>query len=377
MWFKSYLLQFAVLLLMVTLISAASANFPTKVRQKRTIQYFFDGLLSILTKQNPFSSNSKTAAKYQTNARATSEQSFSPILTLAKLSSFSTQPRVFDLDDDDEDKSDDDVKKPTFLIQFPIPTLGPSTASSMKTQTQLTKPSMTKRMENEDENKNSTRMKSDSEHISDNSNQVIKNSTFGKIDMEILTTTADAITSNITNSMESIESVNTTKLTESTEVTEMTTIEPEMSTEATELTTLDPDLDDVTNSSSSPNSMERRIDLGKVPTKASDLHTTQFFGGPLVIERHRDADHIPIYTDNCIDVKCRENESNEILPYLKPESRGIPLISMTVALPISNRDQRSKDGQYYNVFTIHSIPIFHSFDSRPLSNKIRDIPNTQ
>lgn len=400
---KTCFLQIAVILFMVTLLSAASTtNPPDKSRHKRTIQYFFNGLLGVLTNGNSLLNLIGGPARNPNNGRlAAYERQTSPLATLAKLSSFSTQARMVDLtdDDDEHDKSDNEVvTKPPFLIQFPLPALKP-------TRTQTTKSPMTKRMQvetpNNQVNKNETRelqMKTGFVQRNNDSMQMIDSSTMGKIDLQTFTMAPSPMTPNATESRESIQSTDltdSTKLTETTESfesinptesIESTTNEPEMNTEETELTTLDPIMSDTTNISASTqinatemqDDMERRIDLGKIPDKLSKLHTTQFFGGPMVVERHHDDQHIPIYTDNCIDENCKENDSNEILPYIRPAAgaRGIPIISMSIALPTSNGGERSKNGQHYNIFTLHSVPIFHSFLSRPLTDKIRDVPAT-
>lgn len=383
MCFKTCFLRIAVILFMVTLLSAASTNPPAKIRHKRTLNYFFNGLLGVLTNGNSILNLIGGTGKSPNNGRlAAYERQTSPLATLAKLSSFSTQARMVDLtldDDDEHDKSDNEVvTKPPFLIQFPLPAIGPSMANGMKPlRTQTTKPPMTKRMQVDTSNnqmkKNVTR---DSQ---------VDSSKMGKIDLQTFTMAPSPMTLNATESKELTESTDTTELIESTKPTESnesTTIEPEMNTEESEMTTLDPVMADTTNISATtqinateiPDKMERRIDLGKIPDKLSNLHTTQFFGGPMVVERHHDDQHVPIYNENCIDENCKENDSNEILPYIRPGSRGIPIISMAIALPTPNGEQRSKDGQYYNIFTLHSVPIFHSFLSRSLNDKIRDVP---
>lgn len=330
-----HLLRLILFFFIVTLLSAATVKSPEKRRPKRTIQYFFDGLLSILKDRSSYFPLA-SAPKERTNSRATNDR-LSALVALAKLSSTSTQPRVFNLDDDDD-------QKPATLFQFPIPAFASTTLNSVNTR--APRLPMTKRIQD-----------------SEQSAQVNKSSSGEETSLPTSTMAPNRTVAKV------IEPV------------EPTTIEPELSTISAEITTtLDPILAENINVSSSSQinatsmvGMERKIDVPKIPVKASDRHTTQSFGGPLVVERHRGDQHTPIYMDNCVEVNCIGNDSKEILPYLQPGSGVVPIISMTIALPLPKLDQRSKDGNaksHYNVFTLHSIPIFHS---HLLSNKIQDI----
>lgn len=372
MWLKMYLFQIFVLSFIVTFLSAATIKTPEKSRSKRTIQYFFDGLLGVLLdNKNSFlpaaSSFLPGAAKDRKSARLTNDRT-SAISTLAKLSSVSTPQKTLNLDyDDTSDDYEKDlmaiVKKPPTLNQLPIPTsVSPTTMTSLKTQVKISAPTST---------------------ISPN----IMSNDSNQVKISLPTITPNLTITNVTESIDSIElqesneSKESKESEESVESIESTTIEPEMKTDLLDIsTTLETIIAETMNvsSSSSANTtsnktMERKMDIPKTPVKASDRHTTQFYDGPLVVEPHRNDQHTPLYMDNCVDIHCNEPDSKEVLPYLQPGKQAIPIITMTIALPVSKVDQRTKRGQpkpHYDLFTLHSIPIFHL---NPLNNLINDI----
>lgn len=75
---------------------AFAAFMPTeKIRSKRTLQYFFEGLLSVFNNRP----STKALSRVSSNQRMSSVL---PVATLSRLSSISTPPKVFDAFDDEE-----------------------------------------------------------------------------------------------------------------------------------------------------------------------------------------------------------------------------------------------------------------------------------
>lgn len=169
---------------------------------------------------------------------------------------------------------------------------------------------------------------------------------------------------------------------------ESTTIKPDNDTDSLDLTTFDPlesaMIDTKNLSSSNGDDTQTKMEKRNAPMKASDLHTTQFFDGPLLVENDPSA-YKPIYLDNCIEINCNKDINVIQSRNNLPSSRAAPIISMTIALPASSAaiDQRRQSNgqspiQNYNVFTLHThIPIYTEVSPKRLSNEIIDPPSAR
>lgn len=105
--------------LLISVAQAASLSI-AKVRQKRTLQYFFDGLFSVVNNRN-------------STTRASNDHKLSPLVTFSKLSSFSTQARDTQTleDDNDNETSAENFKRPK-KEQLTIPTTTKATIQNEK-----------------------------------------------------------------------------------------------------------------------------------------------------------------------------------------------------------------------------------------------------
>lgn len=220
---------------------------------------------------------------YKSNSRASNDHRLSAIATLAKLSSVSTQPKKFNALDENENSSE--VKQSSTVFQLPIP----------------------KKSQNEHRISNLKRMQSQDEvKITTEANKRVSSSSEQTEDQTIIPTT---IVSIITTQ----DQLNDSNVDTSTLLGNFREDELENTTEYITF-------------------------KSKMTLKKSDRHTTQFFNGPLIVERHHDDhQHNPKY---CKGVKCQGNGSKEeIHPYLSPNFRDF-LASLTSDESIS-KSQKS------------------------------------
>lgn len=305
MWFKFHLQQIFVFWCLITLIFAAIiVKFPEKTRHKRTIQYFFDGLLNTFKEKRSFTNGLPISNDHRT----------STLLSLAKLSSISTPSKKFESEEEDQDRnssgnsSTDNLDKPSTFIQLPIPTID---SLSLKTaENEVSQPMMTKRIEMDVKTILSTK----------NSSQ---EGTISQITTQAPNQTASKQT--------------TTELNVTTESPGFTI--------AAEAANTENNLLDLKGNITLKNYIPTKLDNMNFSMRA-DRHTTQFFDGPLVVERHIDNQHIPIYEENCSENVCRHGV--------------FPVISMTIALPrLTSNPRKTNDHppSKYNIFTLHSFPI--------------------
>lgn len=386
------------------LVSAATIKTPSEInRQKRTIQYFWDGLFSVLKDRLPMLPMLPLTARTTVN-----DHRASTLVSIAKLSSTSTPNRNVQYFDDDDDIIENTLnlnneKPPINIFQMPIPSIASTLLTS--TENRILQPMMTKRVELD---VNQTKQSS-----TNSTSQVEK--TVSKISTTVvpkqvpMTTVApiNVVTLNQTQTVTIPPNDTQTTTTTTTATTTTTTLEPIQSVsiepdtatikpnnssdnstdESLDLTTLDPlELAMITIknlSSSDGDGAQTKMEKRNAPMKLSNLHTTQFFDGPLLVESDQNAQHKPIYLDdNCIETNCN---NGVIQPRNLPNSRIAPVISMQIALPVSASDidqRRRQNGQSsfqnYNIFTLHThIPIYTDVSSKRLSNEIIDPPTVR
>lgn len=377
-----------VLSCLVILTNAATINSPPELnRQKRTIQYFLDGLFSGLTDRRPMI------------ARNVNDHRTSTLISLAKLSSGSTPSKnVQTFDDDDHDESiientlNLSHEKSPLIIQLPIPSIASAFLKSTENRVPQTTMSM--------------RVEMDVQPIKQSIKNVTKTPTVAPNQMPTTTAAPDqsqipTITLNTTvapNQTQTNTSTTTTTTTTTTEepnqtesiVSEATTIQPDTSTDSLEITTEPIESNMIHSKSLSSNTDEvpTKMEKRNAPMKASDLHTARIFDGPLAAENDRNALQKPIYSDDCVEIHCNKDigqlvkDISVLQSRILPSSRIAPIISMTIALPISTSgiEQSRLNGQApirnYNVFTLHTIPIYSDVNSKRLSNEIADPPTS-
>lgn len=381
--------QVFVLFCLVISMSASTIKPASELnRQKRTIQYFLDGLFSAFNERRPM------------NARTISDHRTSTLTSLAKLSSLSTPPKNDDVDDDDESNNGNLLnlshEKPALFIPLPIPSIA-STLLKSTTENRVPQSTTSKRVEFDVQMFNHS-----SNNISQVEKTVTKTTTIAPakiptmkiVSNQTITLNRTQTTTMIPNQTQATTTTTSTTTTTTTTteeprqtvsvVFEPTTIKPDSSTDLPELTTLyplDSEMIEPKNPSPSDNEIQTKMEKRNAPMKASNLHTTQFFDGPLVVENDRK--HKPIYLDDCIEVNCN-NDINVIQSRILPNFRNAPIISMTIALPVSTSNidlnRQNKNNrlpiQNYNVLTLHTIPIYN-VDAKRLSNEIIDPPTTR
>lgn len=405
-----YLNQVYILSCFVIFLSAATIKAPNELnRPKRTIQYFWDGLFSVLKDRLPM------AARTEFTAQPVNDHRASTILSLAKLSSTSTPSKNVEYFDDDDFLQNTLNLNPVKLplpIQMPIPSIASTFLASAENR--VLQPAMTKRVEL-DVKMPKQSSKNTTNQVEQTVSKAISTSTTTAPKQILVTTVApsqtqpiDLITLNQTQSttmapnhtqtttITSTTATTTTKMTTTTEEprrnipveSESTTIKADNETEILDLTTFDPlelaMIDTKNLSSSNGDDTQTKMEKRNAPMKASDLHTTQFFDGPLLVENDPSA-YKPIYLDNCIEINCNKDINVIQSRNSLPSSRAAPIVSMTIALPASTSaiDQRRQSNgqspiQNYNVFTLHThIPIYTEVNPKRLSNEIIDPPSAR
>lgn len=362
----------------VILLSAATLNTASDlIRPKRTIQFFLDGLLRGITEQRPIA------------ARTINDHRTSALISLAKLSSTSTPSKNVQLFDGNDDESaignslNFGHEKPSSFLQMAIPSI--ASASMKIPDNRVLQTNMVKSVETDDQsiqaNKNASREEKTPTHTTTMTPNRMPTSTIAPTLIQ-----PTAVTLNQTTTMAPNKTLTTTTMEPIQTVSdhdpftveiETTTMEADNSTaDSIELTTMDPlasVMIDPKNLLSNVDEVQTKMEKRNAPMKASNLHTTQFFGGPLMVENHQ---HKPIYLDDCVEINCRK-DMNVIQSRI---SRLAPIISMTLALPavptgnIDQHRQNSQPLQNYNVFTLHTAIPIYGFDSKRLSNDIIDPP---
>lgn len=289
-----YLQQIFVFSFLLVFIASSPLKPTEQTRSKRTINYFFEGLFNVLSDKR----------NYSPNSRASNDHKLSPLATLAKLSSISTQPKKFNALDDDEISSEvENYKNPVrkHALQLPIPKI----SSAVPFANEMT-----------------------NIHISP----------FLK------------------------KSHNKTMNTGTSSPVELTTELPDVKTVTTFVTTtFDPIITTYVNTISSnftEDTTENDIFKSKKAFKKSDRHT--FFNDLLIVERHPDdQQHSPVYSKNCKGAKCQDEE---IHPYESPNFRDFfaSLISDESIAKMKNvkRSQMSATDQAYSV---HRTPIIYLY----------------
>lgn len=319
-------LQTILFLMVLVSIGDAANILKENVRQKRTLHYFLDGLFSVLTDKH---------REHNQNARSKSFQqsASSPIATLGKLSSYSAQ---FNLNKPTNDL-EDSLSQESAQIPLPTPdgptkfTLYPSTTA----KNLVKKPSVSSLF--------------DDLAISDNSDSTT-----------ISSESSEATTES------SNESSNTVAPSEEDKNTEKN------GSKAQEKSDESDSGEDLTEKP-----MMMIIASPLPPARMSELHTTQFFGGPILVERHQDQQHMPSYYG------CNQNHGHAVTvnngdknapSYSVPQQLAphgfmiIPLpvdIRTNVVVPFPKIGERSKskvkvqpNNENYGLSNLH-VPVVH------------------
>lgn len=238
-----------VTLLFVALSLAEEINSDSEmkeqsVRTKRTLQYFLEGVLT---------------------AFAEKRQSLSPLTTILNLSKFSQASRTKNKKQPSlsfSSEEDDDISSP---IQFPIPQRPSTTMAPSTTSAQPTKPSLP---------------------------LLIPTTASSTTTATMTTTTASSI--EISSAESSSEEQSTTEdMSSSTEnIVDSTTV---LSTDSGENTT-----PSILSNEIPRNEEARAAPLYNDPAKLKSPtgRHTQFFGNPMILERHQGVNHIPLYSDD-------------------------------------------------------------------------------
>lgn len=192
-------------------------------------------------------------------------------------------------------------------------------------------------------------------------------------------TTSDDMTTESSTTIETDASVDTT-ITPSTITTTETAITTDLieeisfNTESSEMTstTMNPDTESRNKKKSNEiddDSDENLPDENPQPNNSvsvpvSNRHTTQFFDGPLIIERNQNEVHIPSYYKGCNDFSCLDKAFKDIRPYLTPNDFSTSsLLVVPIAVAIPNIDARSHvklPEMNYDIYTWHrNQPVLH------------------
>lgn len=350
-----------VVLMLVSIVRGAVIQ-NERNRTKRTLHYFLDGIYSALNYEK------RLAA-----ARVSNEQKSSAISILSKLSSFSTRPKSFNaLEDDAEEDNNNsllfgDTNQKTFAqMQLPIPMMRPTKGMEMDTSS----------------NQGATRL------------SLLTTTTTRTTSTSTTTTTpkSNKIESSNSISQESDETSNETDSSDETtpNSNELTTIESnEFETTIEDSSTMEPTLEtssDETETTTVTNlevveAKTNNIDVTQAkrplyseihPFSMSNRHTTQSFGSPLIVERHRNEEHSPMYMDNCAEINCLDDAENskEVRPYIMPanfhQQKALLIIPIAYAVqPTQMRRVRTRSNQNrlhddpYYVWSQNGQPIMH------------------
>lgn len=346
-----------VLLMLVSIVRGAVIQ-NERNRTKRTLHYFLDGIYSVLNHEK------RLAA-----ARVSNEQkSSSAISFLSKLSSFSTRPKNFNaLEDDTEEDNNNlllgNTNQKTFSqMQLPIPTIRPMKVMEMDTSstqgatrlslltttTRTTSTSTTTPKSNKIESLNSISQESDEKsNGADSSDETTPNP----------------------NELSTIESNEY-----ETTIEDTSTMEPSLETASNEAeTTTVTDLEVTAKTNNIDDIQAKRPLYSEIhPFSMSNRHTTQSFGSPLIVERHRNEEYSPMYMDNCAEINCLDDAENskEIRPYIMPtnfhQHKALLIIPIAYAVqPTQMRRIRTRSNQKrlhddpYYVWSQNGQPIMH------------------
>lgn len=374
--------SFFVPLFLLSLAAAASIQNENNQRSKRTLHYFLDGLFSMLNQERKQSAKMVATTKPSARSRVSIDQNISsPFSMITKLSAISTQPRKSNAVDDDDD---DDVEesKPTYTnynsysrIQIPIPTTSTTSAPAKVPNFQTDGPTKVSLLTTVG---TSTTEKSDSFEVSSEKTEEYQEDdrvpieTTSKIDeeetYETSTMEPDGNETSFDGSLDGTSTVEPCLNTDSPEMESTTHSDVKIDEKHNNVDTDDDDSDEKVT--------ERPLTLGRNPARTSGRHTTQFFGSPLIVERHPDEQHSPMYYENCGEVNCMDDAENskEVRPYIVPQNfqQGTLLvIPIGFAVPhqirkIAARSSRMLQNSNYGYYTLHQNPqpIWHLHQPR-------------
>lgn len=350
--------QMLVFLMLVSIVRGAVIQ-NERNRTKRTLHYFLDGIYGALNQEK------RLAA-----ARVSNEQrSSSPIISIiSKLSSFSTRPKNFNaLEDDTEENTNSlllgNTNQKTFAqMQLPIPTMRPvkemerDTSSNQGTTRLSLLTSTTRITSTSTTTPKSSEMES-SQSISQES-----------AEKEIASSDETTSNPNELNTIESNEYETT--------IEDSSTMEPTLGTsfDYTETTTVR-ELEVIEKKSNIDDAQPKRTLYSDMhPFSMSNRHTTQSFGSPLIVERHRNEEYSPMYLDNCTEINCLDDAENskEIRPYIVPtnfhQHKALLILPIAYAFqptPIrriharSNQERLHNNDDPYYVWSQSGQPIMH------------------
>lgn len=300
--------QIQIILIFVCVVEASVIHTEQNNRSKRTLHYFLDGLFSVLNHEK-HKTQTTAASRVSNNQKG----SISPLVTISRLSSISQPKKINDFNDSDADDDQENQilntnRKPFAQVQVPIPNpvtsqVTSSTSDGPTKISLLTSTSAPTTTTFEDDDGSSTESVSNSDETTPNSDESNETSTIGSTEYE-------------------------TSIDESNEST--STIEPCLDTDssAIDLTTPFGDGSDAKhNTINDDNGDDDEIFAdrpvfrpGSIPSRAAHRYTTQYFGGPIIIERHHDAQHSPMYYEKCGKINCMDDgdNKNQVRPYILP-----------------------------------------------------------
>lgn len=322
---KMYLRQIFIFSFLLVFIASFPLKPTEQIRSKRTINYFFDGLFNVLSDKRSYNSKS----------RASNDHKLSPLATLAKLSSISTQLKKFNaLDDDDDERSSEveNYKNPVRkqALQLPIPKI----SSDIPLANEMTNIQI------------SPFLKKSYNGTTTGHSKKVLSQTETKITTEVNGRTSSSV--ELTTELPDTKTVTGNSVT--TFVT--TTFDPIITTQDSYVNTI--------SSNFTEDTTENDIFKSKKAFKKSDRHT--FFNDPLIVERHPDDhQHSPVYSNNCEGAKCEE-----IHPYESPNFRDFfaSLISDESIAKTKNvaRSQMSlTDDSDSKMYSVHKTPIIYLY----------------
>lgn len=307
-----YLRQIFIFSFLLVFIASSPLRPTEQTRSKRTVNYFFEGLFNVLSDKR----------NYSPNSRASNDHKLSPLSTLAKLSSISTQPKKFKALDDDEISSEvENYKNPDRkqALQLPIPKI----SSAVSFANEMTNIHITP-------------------FLKKSHNGTMISHSEAKITTEVNEGTSSSV--ELTTELPDTKTV-TTFVT--------TTFDPIITTQESYVNTI--------SSNFTEDTTEKDILKSKKAFKKSDRHT--FFNETLIINLD-DQQHTPVYINNCKGAKCQK-DSEDILPYESPNFRDFfaSLISEESIAKTKNikRSQMSVTDHDSNAYSVHRTPIIYLY----------------
>lgn len=349
------------LILVLVLVIKGEIQKENSNRTKRTLNYFFEGLFSMLnaasSKKNLTSearSEQESEARHHPHHhplfhRHRQPSLMIPIATISRMSAYSNPGRSNH--EDDSHQINNHYHQP--IVHYPAPIPMAANQIEMTSSADSSKISLLDALKPVESHLSVSTVPNSIESTTSDDMTTEESTT---IESEITpTTTIIPTTTTTTETIITIDSIGETSFkTESSEITSTTMIPDTESRNRN--TSNEIGDDDDSDENPQPNN--------SISIPVSNRHTTQSFDGPLIIERNQNEIHTPSYYKGCSDFNCLDKAFKDIRPYLSPNDFATSsLLVVPIAVAIPNIDARSRvklPDMNYDIYTWHrNQPILH------------------